>query len=304
MGIELEDFFFSLELQGPQLLAAQTNQEVLQIKLRNLKQRKKENLPQLDISAKAALAVRYSVREGRGEQKVLFNKNISERLPIASLSKLMTALVVLENYSLSQEIEISPEAVAQEESIGNFKAGEKFSVKDLLYSALTESSNDAAFALSEALGKEKFVALMNFRAKGIGLQNTYFANPTGLDPDNEQESGNYSTVEDLAKLTIYLLERMPFIWQEVLSKPTIEVALLNGRVHHLAKSTNALLGKIPNIVGGKTGYTDEALGCFVLVLKNQKSDDYLINIILGSPDRFGEMEKLVGWIEKTNFVSW
>lgn len=306
LGLELEDFFFWQNFSSnQQLLAAQANQEFLLIKLSNLRRAQKQKLPEIELSARAALLLQYSPEKSdRGEQKVLFKKNISKRLPIASLSKLMTALVALENYSLAYEIEISKEAVAQEESIGNFKAGEKFRVKDIIYSLLVESSNDAAFALSEALGKggseaeallppeEKFVALMNSRAKDIGLQNTYFANPTGLDPDNEQGEGNYSTAEDLAKLTIYLLEKLPFIWQ-VLSKPTIEVLWPNGRLHHLARSTNVLLGKIPGVVGGKTGYTDRALGCFILVLKSSGTDDYLINIILGSQNRFGEMEKLI-----------
>jgi len=113
---------------------------------------------ELNIQANAALSV--IVENGQNDWNIIFQENQKERMPIASLTKLMTALVVLENYDLSQEVEISQKAVDQEESIGQLKVGEKMTVKDLLYITLIESSNDAAYALAEVIGVNNFVDII------------------------------------------------------------------------------------------------------------------------------------------------
>ncbi len=230
-----------------------------------------------------------------GSEQILYQKNIQEKLPIASLTKLMTALIVLENYQLNERIQISKKAILQEGEAGNLKVGESLSVEKLLDIALIESSNDAAYALSEKIdstglpqtGEEQFLARMNLKAKELGMVSTNFLNPTGLN-GNE----NYSSGEDLIKLVKYITQNQPKIWETTL-KVSTEILNEDGTLHHLAINTNELLSKIPGIIGGKTGYNEEAEGCLILILKDKNGDGYFINIILGSPDRFGEMQKLL-----------
>jgi len=249
---------------------------------------------ELKIDAAAAIFVERS----KDAKKALFSKNPYKRLPIASLTKLMTALIVLENYDLSQPVRISKEAVQQPGTQGSLKEGEILTVKQLLDIMLIESSNDAAFALSEIKGKKEFVDLMNLKAKGIGLKNTYFGNSTGLDPLYSTSTPstiiNYSTAEEIAGLAYYLLENYSEIW-EILSIKESDLYTLDGKFHHKLENTNELLGEIPEIVGGKTGWTPRAGGCFLVVLKNQKADSFLIGVVLGTKDRFEEMKKIINW---------
>jgi D-alanyl-D-alanine carboxypeptidase len=240
----------------------------------------------LDIQAKSAFSV--IVDDSQSGWHILYEQNQKQPLPIASLTKLMTALVVLENYDLTQQITISEKAVGQQEDAGQLKIGEILTANDLLHIALIESSNDAAYALAEPIGVDNFVNIMNLSAKNIGMRNTHFSNPTGLDSPE-----NYSTAQDLAILTRYLLDR-PLIW-EILQKPEYKLYLSSGTIHHILKNTNLLLTGDSSwkdkIYGGKTGYTLQANGCLVLVIKD--NDKYLINIILGADDRFGQMQNLI-----------
>jgi len=264
---------------------SQPFQQIVEVKIPEKTQK-----PNLELQVKAAISV---LVDSQGGEKILFKKNSNERLPIASLTKLMTANIVLENYDLSREIKISEGAVAREGEAGKLMAGKIFSVAYLLYPLLMESSNDAAYALVNdynGMTEEKFVELMNLKAGDLGLENTYFVNSTGLDPEEASHSINYSTAEDLVKLTKYLLKKSS-IW-EILATPKFSLygpELIN---------TNGLLGKIPNIVGGKTGFTDQAGGCMLLVSKN-KGGNFLVNVILGAPSssaRIEEMEKLIHWL--------
>lgn len=264
---------------------SQPFQQIYEVKIPEKPQK-----PNLDLQVKAAISV---LIDSQGGERVLFKKNSNERLPVASVTKLMTANIVLENYDLSREIKISEEAVAQNGEAGRLTAGKIFSVEYLLYPLLMESSNDAAYALTNdynEITEEKFIELMNLKAEDLGLENTYFVNSTGLDPEQPDHSINYSTTEDLVKLTKYLLKKS-LIW-EILTTPKF------GLYGPELINTNELLGKIPNIVGGKTGFTNQAGGCMLLVLKNKKGN-FLINVILGAPSpstRIEEMEKLIEWL--------
>jgi len=242
----------------------------------------------LRILADAAICVETDL----SSNKVLFKKNEQESLPIASLTKLMTALVVLENYyELDQVVIISQAAVNQPGDQGLLTPGEALSIKNLLYIMLIESSNDAAYALAEEKGIEQFVGLMNLKTMELGLFSTNFVDVAGL------SSSNYSSAEDLVILTKYLLENYPLIWQ-ILSNEKYKLFTPQGKFHHELTNTNELLGKIPDIIGGKTGSTLKAKGCLLLILKNQKDQNDLIYLILGSNDRFGEMEQLIDWVNK------
>ncbi|MFW6283051.1 MAG: D-alanyl-D-alanine carboxypeptidase family protein [Minisyncoccales bacterium] len=228
----------------------------------------------LKIEAKSAL----SVRKKGDNKKILYKKFPSKKLPIASLTKLMTALIVLENYDLDQKIEISKEAINQNGTSGKLELGEEKSVKNLLEIMLIRSSNDAAWALTELMGTEKFISEMNSKAKELKLNDTHFINPTGLE---ENSSSNYSTAKDLSKLVNYLLENKKII------------LLIGSSPSSL--NTNKLLLRFSNIIGSKTGYTTRAGGCLLVVLKDERGY-YYINLILGSKNRnsrFEEMEKII-----------
>jgi len=274
---DLEDFFFVQYYQpSPQVFLAQA--------LPRSHQNLEKETP--EIAAVSAISVKI---DKRGQQKILFEKNSEKILPIASLTKLMAASVVLENYDLSQELMVSKKAIGQPEAFGQLRIGEKLSVENLLYLILIESSNDAAFALSELIGEGGFVELMNLEAKYLGLKNTHFADPAGYSPEN------YSTVKDLVKFTKYLLEEKPQIL-EISRLSEFDLYDPDGVFHHKLLNTNEILGEIPEIIGGKTGYTTEAGECFILVLKNPRDNSILINIILGSRNRFEEMQKLIDWL--------
>lgn len=248
-----------------------------------------KNISNLIINAQSFISVKIEPGYGR----ILFSKNEEEKLPIASLSKLMTALVVLEEYDLSYNVAISQSAMDQEGEQGNLEEGEVLSVKNLLYITLIESSNKAAKALSEVMGTDKFVDLMNEKAKEMGLQNTHFEDSTGLDEKS------YSTSVDLAKLSGYLFENYP-LFREIIKLKEFDLYLSNGVFHHKLINTNKLLGQVSGVMGGKTGWTDSAKGCFMLIQEGQKDKNYLIYVILGAEDRFLEMQKLINFINSEN----
>jgi len=216
---------------------------------------KKNTLPDLEV--KAVISLRLNPKKKISE-KVLYSKNEDEILPIASLTKLMTALVVIEdpeNYPLNKEVKISREAAFQIDvpEYGNLKPGERKTIYDLLNFMLFFSSNDAAFALAEQIDVKNFVNRMNQKAKEIGLENTYFSNPTGLDPENlkwsleNKDHFNYSTARDLVLLGKYILKNYPLIF---------EFSNLKNKIQLLENQY---------LIGMKTGYTNEAGGCIFLV---------------------------------------
>lgn len=278
------------EVSPTEKAALQTLKTVNYLPVRNW------NVPFTEISAKSVLST-----DDKAE-KVFYQKNSSERLPIASLTKLTTALVVLDNYNLEEKIKISKTAVQVEGEMGGLVVGEILTVRNLLYVMLIESSNDAAFALAEKIGADKFVELMNKKAVALDLKNTHFANPAGFD-----EKNNYSTAFDLARLASAALN-YSLIWEilqikEIEIKSEADAANSNQQVFpHRLTNSNKLLGVVQGIVGGKTGYTELAGGCMILVV--QFENFKVINIILGADggapflDRFKETEKLINWLKE------
>lgn len=236
----------------------------------------------LGISAESALSVAIN----DNQETVLFKKDLNQKLSIASLTKLMTALIVLENYDLGQKVVVSKSAMKQIGEQGSLKEGEVLSVKDLLYISLIESSNRAAYALSEVVRTEIFIKMMNEKAQVMGLSNTNFVDSTGLD------AKSYSTVKDLAVLSEHLFENYP-LFREIISTKEFNL-YLDGTFHHKLINTNKMLSK-GDIIGGKTGWTQEAQGCVMVISKNMQSESYIIHIILGAQDRFLEMQKLISF---------
>jgi len=292
---DLEKFFLGRQFaSNPQILAAQANQLEFAQSMRDSKPLRNRAVDDFKTGAKAAISVLLNNQSG---EKILFEKNPAEALPIASLSKLTTVDVILKNYDLTKKIVITKEAVGQEEDFGKLRVGDVLTVQQLLYPLLMESSNDAAFALAndyDGVDEQAFVRMMNEDAQNLGLNSTRFVNSSGLDPEIQEpkEKINVSSARDLSQLTKQLL-KTPLVW-EILSTPKIN---LYGET---LVSTNKLLGIIPGIIGGKTGYTDTALGCFVLVVEAPNGKGQIINVILGTAvaDRFSEMEKLINWINQ------
>ncbi len=289
-----EAFFWKEMAQNPAILQAQLIQARLQEQVIEERPIVRPEILFPKIQAESAFSL---FLDTEGDTKVLFDKEGEQRLPIASLAKLMTALVAAKHYDPAQQIVITSRAVAEEENLGQLRVGDVFPVQDLLYPLLMESSNDAAAALAEVVGREVFVELMNLEARELGLSNTYFLNPTGLDPDDPQKPVNYSTGKDLAILASYIIQTYPHIF-DILAIPQQDL-LQKGSFHHTMKNTNELLSfeawPTP-IIGGKTGWTPLAKGCLVLILKSPKGQGYLVNIILGAEDRFSQMRTLVSWV--------
>lgn len=206
------------------------------------------------------------------------------RQPIASLTKLMTALVVLENYDLNKKIVITDAAMEQVGQQGELQAGQVLSVSDLLHITLIESSNRAAYALTEAIGSQTFVATMNEKAAQLGMADTHFEDSTGL------SSKSVSTVENVKLLSEYLFDHYP-LFREIVGLKEYSL-YINGVLHHTLVNTNKMLGVL-GIIGGKTGWTSEAKGCFMAAQYDSQTGKYHIHVVLGAEDRFLEMQKLI-----------
>ena len=296
---KLENFLFWKEMtENPAILAAKADQEALDKKLQELWPLRRNGVQNPDIQAKAAISILS--QDGVAVKKILFAKDEKAVLPVASITKLMTASVSIKNYDLSQHVTILKTAVEQEGDFSQFKIGETFTIKDILYPLLIESSNDAAELLSELAGSDNFVELMNREAQNLNLNNTYFFNATGLDQDNPSGNSNYSTAEELVKLALFILRENPLIL-EISANPTFDLYDSRGVLHHQLQNTNKLFRDESSswkklIIGSKTGWTEKSQGCLILVLKAPKNEGYIVNIILGSPDRFSDMKELTDWV--------
>ncbi|MEA2092794.1 MAG: hypothetical protein U9P61_02395 [Patescibacteria group bacterium] len=259
---------------------------------------KEEEEEELLIEAEAILSVYYK----NGERKVLYNKNKDEILPIASISKLMTALIVFENYNLDEEIDIV--------GVSNFKAWKETKIKSIVSQMIVESNNVSAFVLatiSDRFFKKEddnanlnslqlFVKEMNEKAEMVGLENTFFINPSGLD---DGDNYNKSTASEIVELSIYILENQKEIF-DISKNPTYYIYSPDRTIYYKSFNTNFLVynsekGWQQEIIGGKTGTTNMAGQCLLIVFKKPEEEGYIINVILGSQDRFEDMNKLINY---------
>lgn len=220
----------------------------------------------------------------------LFEKNVEKRWPLASVTKLMTAVVALEKIPKDRKIAITERAAASEGSAGNFKVGEIFEAADLVRAAIIISSNDAAMALADHYGERDFIDAMNGKAFELNLNETVFADPTGLSVLNQ------SSAADTKKLVRYILERHPQIF-ETAAKTSITIAELKSGTNRIIPSNNQFAGR-PDFIGGKTGYTDDASGNLVSIFKD--AGRYFLIIVFGTLERFEETDALRKWA-KYNF---
>ena len=223
--------------------------------------------------------------------KVLYSKNQKEKLPIASLVKVMTVLIALEHKGMDDKYVVSQRATEMEPDEMILLPKETLSLKELLYGVFLVSANDAAEVIAEGTigSRDEFIKLMNDKAKQLGMENTYFANPTGLDED---VNNSYSTAYDLAILTRYLVRNYP----EVLDISKTEHIILPKTETHqdydMYSGIN-LLTTYPGVVGFKTGYTPEA--GYTLITLARINGYEVIGIILDSEYRRDEAKKLLDY---------
>lgn len=233
------------------------------------------------------------------KQRALYSKNASAQLPLASLTKLMTAVVAHEIIGDEGVIEITLDAIRQEGESA-FLDGELWNVRELLDFTLLTSSNDGAYALAAAAGAllspnddepdEIFVRAMNRKAEQLGLSQTYFTNPTGLDT-TEAQSGSYGSARDMTFLMEYIVTTQPSILENT-SKTQITVRDMEG-VELIASNTNQTVDSVAGLLGSKTGYTVLAGGNLVIAYNAGLNRPVVISVLGSSPEgRFQDVLKL------------
>ncbi len=209
----------------------------------------------------------------RNTNSIVLEKNSNQKRKMASTTKIMTAIVVIEHRDLSETVTISKKSANTGGSRLGLKTGDKVSVRDLLYGLMLKSGNDAAVALAEYVGGsiEGFANLMNSKANELGLKNTHFETPHGLDSDN-----HYTTAYELALLSNYAMNNKTFSTIVGTKSCTI---FINGYSKAI-NNTNELLGNLSGVYGIKTGFTNGANRCLVSACKRGNLD--LICVVLGA----------------------
>ncbi len=215
----------------------------------------------------------------------IYKKNVFKRFHPASLTKIITALVTFDVYSPQKIITIKNPIT--EGQIMNLVDGEKITVENLLYGILIHSANDAAFALAQSYGKEKFINLMNKKAESLFMKNSHFDNPAGFDSLN-----HYSTPFDIALASRELLKN-PYLAKMTAIKE-ITISDVDFKYYHHLINVNNLLGEVPGLGGLKTGYTEEAGQNLVSFYKN--NGHQFVIVVLKSEDRFAQTKEIINWI--------
>ena len=220
-----------------------------------------------NINSRAAIVI------DRNSNTILYGKNEKEKRKMASTTKIMTCIIVLENGNLNDIVEVSKKSAGTGGSRLGLKTGDKITVKDLLYGLMLCSGNDAAVALAEHVGGsiEDFSKLMNDKAAKLNLENTHFVTPHGLDNDE-----HYTTAYELALLSNYALKNKDFA--QIVGTKSYTVTINNYT--KTLSNTNELLGTLNGIYGIKTGFTNGANRCLVTACKRGNMD--IICVVLGA----------------------
>ena len=252
-----------------------------------------------DLSLEAKAVFVWDVNK----QESLYASNEEAQLPLASLTKLMTAVIAVDTLPESSVVTIDNNDLTSAGDSGLY-ANEKWSFKDLLKFTLIVSSNDGANALANVAGllkssfpsqkednKKAFVYAMNNKVKDIGLTQTYFINPTGLDT-NESISGGYGSARDAVKLLEYAIINVPEIIEST-RHTELEFSSLSD-IKHTATNTNSSISFLPGLIASKTGYTDLAGGNLVIAFDAGMNRPIIISVLGSTQDgRFSDVEKLV-----------
>lgn len=238
---------------------------------------------------------------------ILHYDNGRKRTQVASLTKMMTAIIIIESIKdLDEEVEITSEALAVPGTVvgcptsvfcnsNRMYRGEKIKAIDLLKIMLLNSANDAATALGihVAGSVDRFSEMMNEKAKNLGLKDTHFCTPSGLETD-DQEDQCYSTAYDIARIAAYSL-KYDMIW-DIMKIPEGQFYSTDGKYMHEMKNTDLLLGEIPNCIGGKTGFTPLAGKSLMMGSVDATKKHKVIAVLLDDENRWEDMKKLVNWV--------
>ena len=226
----------------------------------------------------------------RASKNILFEKNGLKQVPMASTTKIMTSIVVLENADLTDVVTVDKKAAGTGGSRLGLKTNDKITVHDLLYGLMLKSGNDAAVALAIHVGKsvEGFAEMMNKTAKEMGLVNSHFVTPHGLDAQ-----GHYTTAYELACMADYALQNPKF--KEIVSTKTYNVTINNQP--RVISNTNELLGNLDGVYGVKTGFTNGANRCLVTACKRGNID--IITVVLGADTKKIRTQDSIKLIEYT-----
>lgn len=242
-----------------------------------------ENAPK--ISAKGAIFIETE------SGMILYSKNIHQKLPIASLVKVMTALIALEHKKMDDTFLVSKRASEMEPDEMILLPEELLTLKELLYGIFLISANDAAEVLAEGTigSREEFIKLMNIKGQQLGMKNTFFANPTGLDEDLQN---SYSTAYDLTVLTRFLIRNYPQV-VDISESEHIYLPITEHHQDYDMYSGINLLTTYPGVVGFKTGFTPEA--GLTLITLARKDGHEVIGVLLGSGSRRDEARELLDY---------
>lgn len=241
-----------------------------------------KNITIPELSAKAVFV------KDLGTDTILFQKNASERLPIASTTKIMTALVASNYFKPNSVLIVGQSSQVSGSKVG-LNYGEDLSFRSLLYGMLLNSGNDAAYAIAENYpgGVLGFVSAMNKKVNDLKLLNTHFENPAGFDSIN-----HYSSAKDLSIVTEEALKDSQLA-RIFATKETNIVSLDKKYTHNLA-NLNKLLSTVRGVSGVKTGFTEIAKENLVTLVN--RDNHKILTVVLGSDDRFGESTKLIEWV--------
>lgn len=222
--------------------------------------------------------------------KEIYSQDANKRWPPASITKVMTSIIALEEGGLSEEVRFSENAVSQEKSNLGLEEGVRVPLYRLIEAMLVKSGNDAAVAIAEHISgsEEEFAVLMNEKARSLGMFDTNFTNASGL-PDDEQ----YSTARDLARLNVHAMGRDEF--SRIVAKGELEFVNKDATEDKTIYTTNWLIGRHPLVDGIKTGFTNKARRC--LAASAAFRDYRLISVVLGAehPEVWFQTEKLLDY---------
>lgn len=241
-----------------------------------------QNAIAVDLSARAAALI-----DGKSG-KVLFEKNKDERLPMASTTKIMTGLLACESKKMKKVVTVSPVASGTEGSSLWLEPGEKQTLENLTYGLMLSSGNDAAVAIAEYLGgsTEAFALMMNERAKKIGVQNTGFQNPNGLDAE-----GHFTTAYDLALISREAMKNKKF--RKIVSAKNKTIPWESSEWDRSLTNHNKMLWRYEGCNGIKTGFTKKSGRCLVTSAKRGKTE--LICVTLNAPDDWNDHTKMLDY---------
>lgn len=217
---------------------------------------------------------------------IVYGKNEHQRRMPASTTKMMTALVALDEYDPEEIITVSRAAEAIGHSV-DLTEGEQFKVIDLVTAMLINSGNDAAMSLADhhAGGYQTFVDLMNRKATAYGLKDTHFSNVSGVEADD-----HYSSAADLAIIAVHVMDNP--VLRKIVGTKEAEVVTTNSKIAHPLKNLNQLLWDVPGTIGVKTGWTELAGDCLVTYTSR---DHDIIAVVLNSHDRFADSKAIIEW---------